>query len=95
MGIDIESAIMVGLPREELGNLDILEDFIDGEELECCPYCYDGDGNDDSIVGFAFKRSDSWPSELEWDQTKIDELKVKFKDVTGQDAKVWLSPWVW
>ena len=97
MGIDYQGAIMVGLKREDIENEAILEDIWDGEsELEICAPYYDGGDSDDAIIGFCYAASDVYaPDVLDWDEDEINALKAKFKEITGQDAKVWLSPMGW
>jgi len=95
MGIDYEAAIMVGLPRGDIECEDIA-DLIYEEELEVCPPYYDGSDDDGAIVGLTYKVSGTYQaSEFKWDQTLVDALKTEFKKLTGQDAKVWLSPLGW
>jgi hypothetical protein len=92
MGMSIFAAVWVGLPRQDIENEELLED----ESLEVCPPHYDGNSDDDAIAGFELQRSPSHLGcELSFDQSKVEELKVQFKELTGQDAKVWLSPCVW
>jgi hypothetical protein len=91
MGVDTRAAVFVGLPRKEIEN----QELIDNDELEVCPPHYDGGGDDDAIAGFELAGCDCYSaSEFVWDQSKCDELKAEFKSLTGQDAKVWLSPYV-
>lgn len=95
MSIDYEAAIMVGLPRGDIEYED-LADLIDEEELEVCPPYYDGGDDDNAIVGLTYKISKTYQaSEFEWNQQAINEMKAEFKKLTGQDAKIWLSPWGW
>ncbi len=90
MGIDYRAAIFVGLPRGEIEN----KDLIDAEILEVCPPYYDGDSDESAIAGFPFKTSERYSAvEFEWNRTQIDALKSKFKEETGQEAKVYLSPY--
>lgn len=92
MGVDYQAAIIVGLPRKEI-ELEDLQDKIDDGDLETCAPYYDGDSDDDAIVGHMYKKSRCYsPVEFEWDQVAIDKLKADFKETTGQDAKVWISP---
>jgi hypothetical protein len=90
MGIDYRAAVFVGLPRGEIQN----QDLIDDDELEVCPPYYDGNGARHAIAGFEYKGSDTYAAtEFEWDQAKVDELKAEFKTLTGQMAKVYISPY--
>jgi hypothetical protein len=96
MGVDYNAAIMIGLPRGELSHLQDLEDMLDEEELEVCAPYYDGDSDDNAIVGFPYQVSGTYrPSTMEWDQAEVDKQKARFKRVTGREAKVWLSPMGW
>lgn len=92
MLIDVSAAIMVGLPQVQIEHA---QELLNDELLESCPPYYDSETDDEVITGFIFKESESYNAvNLEWNQKKIDELKIKFKEITGQDAKVWLSPMV-
>lgn len=92
MGIDSSAAIFVGLPQSEIENTDLVAE----ETLEVCPPHYDGDGEDYAIAGFQYLGTSPYDSkELVWDQAKIDTLKAEFKELTGQDAKVYLSPYIY
>lgn len=95
MGVNYQAVIMVGLPRKDIG-LEELDDLIDEDLLECCAPYYDGGDESYAIVGFCYKKSGSYyPSELDWDQENLDKLKADFKKVTGQEAKVFISPRGW
>lgn len=96
MGIDTDAAIMVGLERGDLEDMENLEDLIDNEDLETCPPYYDGSGDSGAVVGFCYQIADCYaPTEIEWDFPAIEKLKANFKKITGRDAKVWLSPMIW
>jgi hypothetical protein len=83
---------MVGLPRGEVTHQDLIED----EELDVCSPYYDGDGEDDAIAGFTYESSgDFCATEINIDLDVIEALKCKFKRITGQDARVYLSPRGW
>jgi hypothetical protein len=93
MGIDTQASIFVGLPREEIERGD---ELIEAEDLEVCPPCYDGNSERHAIAGFSLFTSECYCAvEIEWDAAEVERLKVKFKALTGQDAKVYLSPNVW
>lgn len=95
MGMDIKAAVFVGLPRSEIEHED-LSDLIDNEELEVCPPHYDGNGAEWAIVGFELASCGRYEaSEFAFDAEKCAELSARFKELTGQDAKVWLSPYVY
>lgn len=90
MGIDYRAAVFVGLPREEIQNRELIET----DEIEVCPPYYDGTGAGYAIAGFEYKGSETYcASEFDWDQSKVDELKAEFKELTGQEAKVYISPY--
>lgn len=88
MGISYSAKVMVGLPRGAIKNQQLIED-----ELTVCPPYYDDNSEDYAIAGLTYVSSGPFSTkEFTWDQAKIDELKVEFKKLTGQEAKVWLSP---
>jgi hypothetical protein len=92
MGIDYKASIFVGLPRDEITNDQLIED----EKLEVCPPYYDGEGDDGAICGFPVQESPTYGSvELRANGPRIDELKGKFYDLTGQCARVYLSTKGW
>jgi hypothetical protein len=94
MGMSVMAAVFVGLPREELSEEQL--EMVDDGTLECCSPFYDGGGDDGAIVGFELARTERYtPQEFAFDAAKCEELKARFKKLTGQDAKVWLSPCVW
>lgn len=95
MGMDIKAAVFVGLPRNEIES-DDLQEWIDEEEIEVCPPHYDGYSADWAICGFELAGCGRYePREFSWDQAAVDRLKAQFKELTGQDAKVWISPYVY
>ena len=90
MGIDYKAAVFVGLPRSDVDD----QELIENEELEVCPPYYDGNSDDGAIAGFAYSTTPTYSArELKWDHAEIDKLKAKFKKLTGQEAKVYLSPY--
>ena len=90
MGIDYRAAVFVGLPRGEIENQELFED----EQLDVCPPHYDGNSEDYAIAGFEYAGSETYgASEFEWNPAKIDELKAEFHKLTGQTAKIYLSPY--
>lgn len=92
MGVEYSGQIIVGLPRSQITNGELFEN----DELEICPPYYDGAGDPHAIVGFTYLDSGDYSStELVWNQAKIDALKQKFTDLTGQVAKVYLSTHGW
>lgn len=95
MGQSYYAEVIVGLPRADLRDHDeeLIEQLIDDGELETCPPYYDGNFDDDAIVGITYATSECYsPSTFEWKQAKIDEMKAAFLRLTGLEGKVWLSP---
>ena len=92
MGVDYQASIFVGLPRKEITNDQLVED---GTLEICAPY-FDGDADDGAICGFPVQESPTYGAvELRNNGNKIDELKAKFFDLTGQCPRVWLSTKGW
>lgn len=92
MSIDYSAAIFVGLPRGEF-DAATLDDLLYADELEVCPPSYDGGDDDHAIVGFSVKGSPDYAAvEFTWDAQTIARLKAEFKELTGLEARVWLSP---
>jgi hypothetical protein len=96
--MSIYAAIFVGLPRGELEcgvEETLIErsfyEFCEDNQIESCPPYYDG--SDDAVMGFQYRSAGPYSeSELEWNQEEIDKLKEEFKNITGLEAKVYLSP---
>ena len=96
MGIDVGSALVVGLPFE-----DVVEDWEEYEEkysaeLDIISPQYDAD-NDECILGYKvagvnYTYDEIDPETLESD---IKEAKENFFKLTGKHAKVYVSPHVW
>lgn len=94
MGVDYRAAVWVGLPRCEIEDWDTVEELLDAEELSVCPPYYDGGGATMAIVGLEYDSScDYSATQFDWDDAVVAGLKAQFKELTGQDAKVWLSPY--
>lgn len=92
MSVDYSSAIVVGLYRKDIEHED-LEELLYGGDLESFATYYDGNSDDFSIVGLGYLTSGSYRAlYFDWDQPKIDSLKEEFRNITGQEAKVWLLP---
>ena len=92
MGIFYSAVIIVGLPQCEILN----QDLIDADEIHVCPPFFDGGGEDHAIAGWTYIDSgDFRAEEINIDLDVIEALKYKFKKLTGQDAKVYLSPRGW
>lgn len=87
MGQSYEACIAIGLPRGDIENEDLIDD---GDLVLFCPYY---DGSDDAIAGLEYKSSGEYNHSLfTWDQAAIDELKRQFKELTGLDGDVWITP---
>jgi hypothetical protein len=96
MSVDYEAVVMVGLQRKDFEDEDKLEEMLDDDILQPCPPYYDGVGDDKEVIGFVYEATETYSSsKLEWDPTKIEKLKNKFKKLTGLDASVWLSTRGW
>lgn len=90
MSVEYAAKIVVGLPRGEITN----KELIDDDEIEVCSPYYDGGGSKDAIAGLTYQESDDFsPTELKYDPVKIEKLKDQFFELTGQKAKVYLSPY--
>ncbi len=90
MSIYSAAVIVVGLPYEEVFELDNFEDLIDMGKLQSFPYYYDGGGEDDSIVGLVYQETED-SIEVDWNTEKIAKLSKQFKKLTGHDAKTFLT----
>ena len=89
MGIEYAAAIIVGLPVEDFPGMDNFYDWMEDNGLERCPPSYDADHG---IVGLFYKRSTDYGYDaLSWDQSKLEQLKEDFKEITGMEARVYLS----
>lgn len=96
MGIEYNAVVVVGIQKQDIEDWDKFEELIDTGDLEVASPYYDGSDSDFAAVGFVVYESDDYSSsELVWDQAVIDAKKAEFKKLTGQDAKVWLSPHGW
>lgn len=90
MGIYYSAKIIIGLHRDELETTD--DEII--ENLDQCPPYYDG--GDQAVIGVVVASSEDFSAtEFEWDQAKVDAAKIRFKDATGQDGKLYLSSCGW
>ena len=88
MGQSYAAKIVVGLPRGEINN----QDLINEDEIEVCSPYYDGGGDKDAIAGLTYQETDTYSSaELKYDLGKINDLKEQFFELTGQKARVYLS----
>ena len=94
MGMYYSAKIFVGLHRDDLPE-ELVEAVHDSEnDMDTCPPFYDGGAEE--LIGYtAFESGDYEATEFEFDASRIEELKAKFKEETGLDAKVWISPCGW
>lgn len=94
MGIDYQGAVIVGLHVEDLINHEKYEEFVDGGLDQASPYY---DGFDQAILGVFAECSDTYSaSEITGSvDAKIRAAKDKFKEKTGLDGKVWITPVGW
>lgn len=96
MGIDTGAMLMVGLERGSMEVTDELQYMIYGGGIDSCSTFYDGGGSDGEVIGFCIAASgDYCASEVTLDLGEIEELKAKFKKLTGQDAKLLIAPHVY
>lgn len=95
MGMDIGAALVVGLPSEEVCDYEEFYDKYDGE-LDDFSLYYDADW-EARIVGYQLAGETWMWSEVNVDTFKddVDNLKQKFKELTGKDAKVFVTANVW
>ena len=92
MSISSKAVLMVGLPREDFES----EDYIDNEYLTFCPPSYD---SADGIVGIIVESAneDDFKEVLsiaDLDK-KLKKEALKFKNLTGLDAKIYITQKWW
>lgn len=94
MGVDYKAAVIVGLPRREFEDYDQLQEWLNNEDLECCPPYYDGCGAASTIIGkFMQLSGDYKPAEFNYSVDEVESMKNEFKLLTGKEAKIWISPY--
>lgn len=82
------AVIVVGLPRRDLININIIDEDI----MESFPAYYDGNYDPRAIIGIEYERTARYSSmELHWDENYVDSLKNQFFTLSGQEAKIYLS----
>lgn len=87
MSTEYRAAIVVGLPRDEIDN----QDLIDDDDLEIFPPYYDGGA--DGLAGLEYADTPDYRArEIEIDVARLEELKKEFRELTGQEPKVYLTP---
>lgn len=97
MGIYYRATVMVGLRRRELTmDTDRFGELIEEGALEVCSPYYDGDYDEDAVVGFFCAVSRDYAAvEFDLDDARTQALEqyAAFLKLTGQEAKLWLSPY--
>ena len=89
MSVCYSAQIVVGLPRREIIN----QELIDNGDIDICPPYYDGGGDGHTIAGICYIDSGDYSAcEVAWDERKIASIKAKFFELTGQHAKIYISP---
>jgi len=95
MKVDYQAAIMVGLHRMDFKNVDV-DELVEDEELQMCAPYHEGRNDPLAVIGFFYATSGTdKPNPFQWNQGEIDRLKETFKEITGQDAKIWISTLTW
>jgi hypothetical protein len=88
MGMYYKAKLIVGLPKDEIESDD--EDMVDDLDRACGYYDCD---EDSMIVGVEVESTGDFEArEISLDAAKVDAAKAKFRDLTGQDGKLYLSP---
>ncbi len=90
MGVDYRAVIVVGLRRRDIENFD---EFLGGQ-LEEISTNFAGNGEDHNVIGIRVAHTPDYDNE----QILLTELseaiwkaETEFKELTGQDAKIYLS----
>lgn len=87
MGMSYSAVLIVGLHRDDIETED--EEIL--ESLDSAPPYYDG--GDDAILGVNVEKSGDYQAkEITLDQAKVDAAKAKFRELTGQEGKLFLTP---
>lgn len=88
MGMYYKAKLIVGLPKDEIESDD--EDMVDDLDRACGYYdC----GEDSMIVGVEVESTaDFQAKEITLDMAKVAAAEAKFRELTGQDGKLYLSP---
>lgn len=88
MGTYYTAKLIVGLPQDEIESDD--EDMVDDLDRACGHYDCDAESR---IVGVEVEStSDYQAKEITLDQAKVDAAKAKFRELTGQEGRLYLSP---
>ena len=92
MGISWKARIVVGLRREDFIDRNLCNEWIENDVLSTHA-SYDCDGEDDAVVGTAVASTNSYGNsvlDLGATQAAIEKAKAEFKQLTEQDANVYL-----
>ena len=85
MGMSYSAKLIVGLHRDEIENEDVID------ELDSAPPYYDG--GDEAIIGVCVEETSSYSAkEVAITQAKIDAAHAEFREITGQEGKLYLTP---
>jgi hypothetical protein len=88
MGTYYKAKLIVGLPQDEIEIDD--EEILDEMDRACSYYDCDSDA---TILGVTVASSEDYSAtEISLDPAKIDAAKATFRELTGQDGKLYLSP---
>jgi len=88
MGMYYKAKLIVGLPQDEIEIDD--EEVLDDMDRACGYYDADSEA---TILGVTVASSGDYSaSEVVLDLAKIDAAKSEFRQLTGQDGKLYLSP---
>jgi hypothetical protein len=94
MSVESDCGIIVGLPYNSIIRADdedtLLDDLITDGDLERSS-CYYDSPRDQNIIGFWALYGDQTEFDLTSLGYEIQEAKTKFKDLTGQEGKVYVA----
>lgn len=96
MGIDIGARIIVGLPYDQITGIEreALDEQIDNGDIDGASPYFDAP-RDHCVYGIEVAESDYLAEELSLSDEQINSAKQQFKDLYGQEPKVYLSANVW
>lgn len=94
MGMYYSAAIFVGLPRKEIEHHEHFEEFEDGDLDQAPPYY---DGSEAALFGVSVCASDLYHATEIFGtlDDRIESAKQEFKEKTGLDGKVYITPIGW
>lgn len=94
MGVEYRAAIVVGLPYDELPK-DTRDELLDREELDAFSPYFDAP-HEHCLCGFPIQETDDYQfAEMDFSLDGVDELRIKFKTLTGLTPKTYLTPYGW